>query len=392
MRAFYLAVVLSTFAGCSSSSAANGGGAGAGGLPNAPGGPAGSGGMSAPSASGGAAAGNPSNGGAGDGGRGSGGTSAPGTGGVSVTTGGRPSSSGGTSTTGGAAGTPGNGGAGGSSGTAGGGGSAGTATETGVLPKITDPGQKGPFTPTTVSSTGPMNGYSAIYPMELGQNGLKHPIVVWGNGAATSTPVYATLLNHLASHGFAILSYNSTPQGPQMTAAIDWMVAESTRQGSTFAGKLDTTSIAAMGHSAGSLATFQIASDMRLKTTMHLNGGTFDPHTDIKNLKMPAAFICGEPGGDGLLNGDVARPNCDIDFMNATTPVWYGDVKGASHMTVALAAVTDPMMAKGFLAATVGWLRWQLAGDTTMKKLFVGSSCDLCMNASVWTVQQKNLM
>jgi hypothetical protein len=50
------------------------------------------------------------------------------------------------------------------------------------------------------------------------------------------------------------------------------------------------------------------------------------------------------------------------------------------------------MMAKGFLAATAGWLRWQLAGDSAMKKLFVGASCDFCMNTAVWTVQQKNLM
>jgi hypothetical protein len=245
---------------------------------------------------------------------------------------------------------------------------------------------------TTTMNTGPMNGYTAIVAKELGQNGVKNPIVIWGNGAAMSPPLYATLLNHLASHGFAILAYDTTPQGAQMTAAIDWMIAENARQGSPYEGKLDTTKIAAMGHSAGSIATFQIASDMRLTTTMHLDGGTFDPHTDIKNLKAPAAFICGDSGGDGLLVGDVARPNCDIDFMNATTPVWYGDVKGAGHLTISTGAATDPMMAKGFLAATAGWLRWQLMGDQTMKKLFVGSTCDLCSNTAVWTVQQKNLM
>jgi hypothetical protein len=32
------------------------------------------------------------------------------------------------------------------------------------------------------------------------------------------------------------------------------------------------------------------------------------------------------------------------------------------------------------------------APDVTMKKLFVGASCDLCMNTTVWTVQQKSLM
>jgi hypothetical protein len=78
--------------------------------------------------------------------------------------------------------------------------------------------------------------------------------------------------------------------------------------------------------------------------------------------------------------------------MNATSSVGYGDVKGASHLTVASSAVTDPKMAKGFLAATAGWLRWQLAGDGTMKKRFVGPSCDFCADTAVWAVQQKNLM
>ena len=50
------------------------------------------------------------------------------------------------------------------------------------------------------------------------------------------------------------------------------------------------------------------------------------------------------------------------------------------------------MMAQGYLAATAGWLRWQLAEDQTMKRLFVGPSCDLCTRASVWTVQQRGLM
>ena len=63
---------------------------------------------------------------------------------------------------------------------------------------------------------------------------------------------------------------------------------------------------------------------------------------------------------------------------------------GASHMTITGAA-TDPLMAKGFLAATAGWLRWQLAGDQTMKRRFVGSACDFCTDSAVWSVQQKNL-
>ena len=40
--------------------------------------------------------------------------------------------------------------------------------------------------------------------------------------------------------------------------------------------------------------------------------------------------MCGDDpsvtGGDGTYDSDLARPNCDADFMNAMVPVWYGVV------------------------------------------------------------------
>lgn len=288
------------------------------------------------------------------------------------------------------------GGASSSGGSGGNGGDAATSTEpdsggtaTGIFPPVTDPGAAGPDTPTTISNTGPNNDYTIVYPMELGQNGVKNPIVIWGDGAVLTPSNYTTVINHMASHGFVVIAYNATPAAADMTAAIDYMVAQGTASSGTFAGKIDTTKIAAMGHSAGSLATFQIAADPRLTTTMHFDGGTMAPHTDNQNLRKPAVFICGDNGGDGLITGDVARPNCDIDFQDATTPVWYGDIIGASHLTIGGQA-TDPKV-KAFLTAIGGWLRWQLAGDETMKALFLGSKCGICTDATLWTVQQKNL-
>ena len=133
---------------------------------------------------------------------------------------------------------------------------------------------------------------------------------------------------------------------------------------------------------------------------MHLNGGTFAPHTDEMNLVKPALFVCGDDpsvsGGDGTSVSDLARPNCDVDFMNATTPVWYGDVIGASHTTVIDNPLTGKMagmdpLAKQFFASTVEWLRWQLAGDQTAASWFLGPSCGFCMETMLWKVQQKNL-
>lgn len=275
----------------------------------------------------------------------------------------------------------------------------GAGVSTGVLPPIMDPGAAGPFTPVTTSNIGPNSSYTSIQPMELGKNGIKHPILAWSPGAGANPAIYKTLLDHIASHGFVIISYNSTAQGPELTTAIDWITTESMRQGSMYFGTVDVAKVAAGGQSAGSLATFNVAKDMRLTTTLHINGGTFAPHTAEQNLVKPALFICGDDpsvtGGDGTWTSDLARPNCDVDFMMATTPVWYGDVIGASHTTIIdnpLSTMTTPdPLKKPFLAATVAWMRWQLAGDATMKPLFVGSSCGFCKDTTTWKVQQKDL-
>jgi hypothetical protein len=47
---------------------------------------------------------------------------------------------------------------------------------------------------------------------------------------------------------------------------------------------------------------------------------------------------------------------------------------------------------KYYLAASVAWLRWELADDQTMKAWFVGDNCRFCMDTRVWKVQQKNLL
>jgi hypothetical protein len=112
-----------------------------------------------------------------------------------------------------------------------------------------------------------------------------------------------------------------------------------------------------------------------------------------------ALFICGDDPdagmGDGFSVGDVARPNCDADFQLATTPVWYGDVIGSSHTTIVDDAFgqasADEPLKKAYLAATVAWLRWQLAADQTMKPLFVGADCGYCKQTSTWKLQSKKL-
>lgn len=244
----------------------------------------------------------------------------------------------------------------------------------------------GPFAVAMMGGAGPSRNATVLYPRELGKDGVKHPIVVWDNGAGqTGLSIYGALLNHMASHGFAVYAaYSATDGGKELVDGLDWMIAQAADSSSPFHDKLDVTKTASAGHSQGSIATFAIAADPRLTTTMHLSGGTnpdiAEGHATLPNLHHPAAFLCGEPGGDGLTVGDAASEWCAWDFEHTDVPVFLTQVQGASH-------ITAPGMMLGACAA---WLRWQLAEDTTMRMQFAGDDCVLCKRPN-WKTMSKGL-
>jgi hypothetical protein len=253
-------------------------------------------------------------------------------------------------------------------------GAAGTGAATMMQwPPVTNFGMNGPFMTVTKSNDGPNGGYTLFYPMDLGRDGLKHPFITWGNGATTTPPLF-TLLPLLASQGFVVIaSNNAFVTSAEMKSGLDWLGMENERQGSPFYQKLDPTKVASMGYSLGSLGTFEIANDPRLKTTVHISGGAMDKSV-VPNLKNPALFVCGD-------DSDIAHANCETDFEMATVPVFYGVFPG-DHLGI-LAAYTDQIN-----PVAAAWLRWRLMDDATLAPWFVGPDCMLCKD-SKWKVKQK---
>ena len=221
---------------------------------------------------------------------------------------------------------------------------------------------------------GPGGAYTLFFPQELGKDGVKHPFITWGNGA-TTTPGLFTLLPRLATHGFVVIaSDNPFVTGQEMIAGIDWLIAENDRAGSTFQQKLDPEQVASFGYSLGSLGTFEIADDPRIRTTVHISGGAMDKAV-VPNLKNPAAFFCGDPS-------DIAHDNCESDFELATVPIFYGVFPG-DHLGI-LGSHSDRIT-----HAVTGWMRWRLMHDQSFEALFVGADCSLCTGGD-WTVKQKD--
>jgi dienelactone hydrolase len=257
-----------------------------------------------------------------------------------------------------------------------------------TLPAVADPAQRGPFAIDVVATAPGLTSHGLFVPKDLGRDGIKHPIVVWTNGNGGSISFYRAFLEHLASHGFFVVADKaSTSDHPrenkEQVRGIDWAVAQANGSG-PYAGKIDETKIAIMGHSLGSLASFANAGDPRIATSVHWSGGlTGNPagadESALKLLHRPAAFFCG--GTDTM-----AGPACAKDFEQApkSVPVFYGKLAGVGHL-----GVFGNRNGGEYGRVGVAWLRLQLVGDETFRPWFTGTACKVCTRP--WTGLSRNL-
>lgn len=252
------------------------------------------------------------------------------------------------------------------------------------FPSVTDPTAAGPYKAKTIMATGPKENYTIYHPDPLGAEGLKHPVLTWGNGGGTQPGLYP-MLPHLATHGFVVVAANTIPSpgaeaqlGQDMLAGIEWILAENERQGSVYYGKLDATRLAPFGYSMGGLGTFTIAGDARWTTTVHISGGNMGATVSrIAMLRGPSFFLCGE--------NDIANPNCEADFNAVTTQaVLYAVMKGEDHLGILFGE-----WATRIRGTVTAWMRHRLMDDASSAALFEGPECGLCKDAN-YVVKKKN--
>lgn len=245
------------------------------------------------------------------------------------------------------------------------------STATRILPAVDSVEKDGPFTLTVERNVGPNGKAWVVRPATLGSQGVTaHPIFIWGPGGGSDPSYYQDVMTRIASHGFVVYSEASSNSGSEMKAGIDWLISQNSNPSSVYYNKLDTSRIAAGGHSLGSVAAYGVASDPRITTTIHVDGGSLDGNGASK-MRKPTALICG-------LDDNLALDNTRNDYNKATVPVWMGLMKGVDHGT-------GPKYA---LPATLAWLRWHLAEETERKSMFIGS--DAYFNKGIWQSQSKN--
>ena len=248
------------------------------------------------------------------------------------------------------------------------------------FPGVSDFAASGPFSVTNSN----VNTTCAVYrPRTLGENGLQHPIILWGNGTGSSPSTYGSLLEHWASHGFVVAAARTSNAGTgeEMIDCLDYLVEQNGRSTGTFSGKLNVNRVATAGHSQGGGGSIMAGQDSRVTAT-----APFQPYTiglghrssSQSNQSGPMFLMTG--GGDTIASPTLnARPV----FNRANVPVFWGERRSVSHF--------EPVGNGGdYRGPSTAWMRYHLMGDQSAEGTFYGGNCDLCSDIR-WDVQRKGI-
>jgi len=257
----------------------------------------------------------------------------------------------------------------------------------------------GPYAVTTGTVTaGPSDVIYRLYrPADYAALGFKSPIVTWGNGTNAAPATYSTLLGHLASYGLTVIASTlaNTGSGKQIDAAARYLIAQDATPHSVFDGNLDTSHVAAAGHSQGAGgATRAATNDPALITTLMTfslpNTEWVAPNPDCPTrqdcmfnpaqLTQPVFFI----STHGLEDLVIASPETETAFYNSTTvQAALGIIQnsgGAPADHDSIQNVADGGNPQGELGYATAWLAYQLRGDSLASTAFTGPHPELTSN------------
>lgn len=281
---------------------------------------------------------------------------------------------------------------------------------------LPDTSGDGPY-PSIIEQVADLPNHVVYRPADLsavGPNGLG--VFVWGNGGCAADGTSSRFhLSQIASYGYVVIAPGLWRSGPNATAgaeaprqmgangqmppsptnaaqlieALDWVLAENARSTSAYHGLVDENALAAGGFSCGGVQALTVAGDPRLDTIVVQNSGLLPPEAPrlggmelgkdgLQALHTPVLYFDGGPTDIAFENGLDDYNRIDhVPVFWVNTPTGHG---GTYH---------EPMGGRN-AAIVVDWLEWQLRGDASAARTFVGANCRLCTDP-VATIEFKNL-
>ncbi|WP_394560294.1 alpha/beta hydrolase [Aquipseudomonas alcaligenes] len=247
-----------------------------------------------------------------------------------------------------------------------------------AFPAVSSFDASGPYA-TSNQSEGPS---CRIYrPSTLGQNGVRHPIILWGNGTGATPDTYAALLTHWASHGFVVAAAETSDAGTgqEMLACLSYLVQANGSTSGVYAGKLNAGRVGTSGHSQGGGGSIMAGQDERVRTTAPIQPYTLGlGHNNSSQSKQKGPMFLMSGGGD-----TIAFPylNAQPVYTRANVPVFWGERRTVSHF--------EPVGNGGaYRGPATAWFRYQLMNDQNASSTFNGTLCSLCVSP-LWTVKRK---
>ena len=189
--------------------------------------------------------------------------------------------------------------------------------------------------------------------------------------------------NYLASHGFAVITFdtnelNDLPplRADALLATIGLLRGENSRQGSAVRGKILQDSMAVMGHSMGGTAALLLANEKsdEIKAAIPFNAGGV-PNANFSSVAVPTLVIAGEIDRLAPVN-DHAWSH--YQTLTNEVPRMYMEVEGGNHFIANTAEVENERLRPNIDVhelvggMTVAWLKLFLDGEEEYRELLFG--------------------
>jgi hypothetical protein len=202
-------------------------------------------------------------------------------------------------------------------------------------------------------------------PQTLGENGLKHPVIVWSDGQPVGT--FDPLLHRLAGAGFVVAAVSIPSQaGGQEIAACLSYVLERNRSGD-WQGKIDPARVGVGGSLIGAAAALTAGTDPRFSALLLITPFLAALEADALSAQHAPALLVS-------LRDDLIAPAEDAQrvFTQAPVPILWATYSGRREF-----------LPDGAASLAVAWFRSKLMDDPAATSSLSGVPC--CDQAN-WTI------